>query len=231
MITIIGVGHVFDIGGQVRHIIVSRKPSVVGVELDKERFWALSHREGREGTGVLYKLLAHFQRRMAREYGVEVGDEMLAAANAASEVGADVAFLDMDSATVLNNLWAKMTFEEKVKLLVSTIASLFMGKRQVEKELKRFSEDSKSYIDEFAQQFPSVKKALIDDRDKYIADSVRHLMARYQNIVAVVGDGHVDGIRHHLSDLRPEVIRLQELRSGLSPSSISVSYDLTPPET
>jgi len=227
MITIIGVGHVFDIGGQVRQVIVSRRPSVVGVELDKDRFWALSHREGREGSGVLYKLLAHFQRRMAHEYGVEVGDEMLAATNAAGEVGADVAFLDMDSTTVLNSLWARMAFEEKVKLLVSTFASLFMGKKQVERELKRFNEDSKSYIDEFAEQFPSVKKTLIDDRDKYIADGVRQLVSKYHTVVAVVGDGHVDGIRQHLFDLGPEVIRLKELRSGMSPSSISVSYDLT----
>ncbi len=227
MITIIGVGHVFDIGGPVRQVIITRRPLVVGVELDKDRFWALSHREGREGSGVLYKLLAHFQKRIAREYGVEVGDEMLAATNAAGEVGADVAFLDMDSTTVLNSLWTKMAFEEKVKLLVSTFASLFMGKKQVERELKRFNEDSKSYIDEFAEQFPSVKKTLIDDRDKYIADGVRQLVSKYQNVVAVVGDGHVDGIRQHLMDLGPEVIRLKELRSGLSPSSVSVSYDLS----
>src|SRR4030067_1618152 len=83
MITVIGVGHVFDIGGQVRQAMLDRHPRVVGVELDKARCWSLTNREGREGGGVMYKLLSHFQRKIAHEYGVEVGDEMLAATRTA----------------------------------------------------------------------------------------------------------------------------------------------------
>jgi len=226
MITIIGVGHVFDIGGQVRQVVVSRQPTVVGVELDQERYHALNNRHGREDTGVLYRLLSHFQRRIAHEYGVEVGDEMLAATRAAGEVGADIAFLDMDSGMVLSRLWGSMTFEEKVKLFVSTIAALFVGKKQVEKELKRFDEDRTSYLDEFASQFPSVKKILIDDRDKYIAQGVRQLASKYERVVAVVGEGHVDGILHQLADLGPEVVRLKELRSATPESNASVSFTI-----
>jgi pheromone shutdown protein TraB len=228
MITIIGVGHVFDIGGQVRQVVVSRQPTVVGVELDQERYHALNNRYGREDSGVLYRLLSHFQRRIAHEYGVEVGDEMLAATKAAGEVGADIAFLDMDSATVLSRLWGSMTFEEKVKLFVSTIAALFVGKKQVEKELKRFDEDRTSYLDEFASQFPSVKKILIDDRDKYIAQGVRQLASKYERVVAVVGEGHVDGMLQQLADLGPEVVRLRELRSATPDSNASVSFTIDP---
>jgi pheromone shutdown protein TraB len=230
MITIIGVGHVFDIGGQVRQVVVSRQPTVVGVELDQERYHALNNRHGREDTGVLYRLLSHFQRRIAHEYGVEVGDEMLAATKAAGEVGADIAFLDMDSATVLSRLWGSMTFEEKVKLFVSTIAALFVGKKQVERELKRFDEDRTSYLDEFASQFPSVKKILIDDRDKYIAQGVRQLASKYERVVAVVGEGHVDGMLQQLADLGPEVVRLRELRSATPESNASVSFTVAPPQ-
>jgi pheromone shutdown protein TraB len=230
MITIIGVGHVFDIGGQVRQVVVSRQPTVVGVELDQERYHALNNRHGREDTGVLYRLLSHFQRRIAHEYGVEVGDEMLAATRAAGEVGADIAFLDMDSAMVLSRLWGSMTFEEKVKLFVSTIAALFVGKKQVEKELKRFDEDRTSYLDEFASQFPSVKKILIDDRDKYIAEGVRQLASKYQRVVAVVGEGHVDGVLQQLVDLGPEVVRLRDLRSAKPETNASVSFIISPPQ-
>jgi len=228
MITIIGVGHVFDIGGQVRQVVVSRQPTVVGVELDQERYHALNNRHGREDTGVLYRLLSHFQRRIAHEYGVEVGDEMLAATKAAGEVGADIAFLDMDSAMVLSRLWGSMTFEEKVKLFISTIAALFVGKKQVERELKRFDEDRTSYLDEFASQFPSVKKILIDDRDKYIAQGVRQLASKYERVVAVVGEGHVDGMLQQLADLGPEVVRLRELRSATPDSNVSFSFTIAP---
>jgi pheromone shutdown protein TraB len=123
-----------------------------------------------------------------------------------------------------------MTFEEKVKLFVSTIAALFVGKKQVERELKRFDEDRTSYLDEFASQFPSVKRILIDDRDRYIAEGVRQLAAKYERVVAVVGEGHVDGILHQLVDLGPEVVRLRELRSNASASNASVSFTVDPPQ-
>lgn len=210
-------------------MILDRHPSVVGVELDNARYWALTNRTGREDTGAVYRLLSLFQRRIAHQYGVEVGDEMLAATNAAGEIGADVAFLDMDSAMVLSKLWGSMTFQERVKLFVSTITSLFVGKKQVERELKRFDQDSQSYIDEFAQQFPSVKKILIDDRDQYIADGLRTLASRYERVVAVVGDGHVDGIRRQLADVEPEVIRLRELRQAPPASNASLSFTVVPP--
>ncbi len=229
MITIIGVGHVFDIGRQVRQAILNRQPSVVGVELDRARFHALVHKEGREGAGAVYSLLALFQKRIAHQYGVEVGDEMLAATKAASEIGADIAFLDMDSAMVLNRLWGSMAFEEKIKLLVSTVASLFVRKKHVERELKRFDEDSAAYIDEFAQQFPSIKKILIDDRDRYIANGVRQLATKYDRVVAVVGDGHVDGIQKQLADVGPEVIRLRDLRSLPAQSNATVTFTFSPP--
>ncbi len=230
MITIIGVGHVFDIGGQVRQVVLNRQPGVVGVELDRERYYALSNRQGREDSGVLYRLLSLFQRRIAHEYGVEVGDEMLAAAKAATELGAEIAFLDMDSGMVLSRLWDSMTFEEKVKLFVSTFAAFFVGKKQVERELERFDKDSKSYIEEFAGQFPSVKRILIDDRDRYIAEGVRQLAAKYGKVVAVVGEGHVDGITRQLMDMGPEVVRLRELRSNPSESNASISFAVVPPQ-
>jgi len=186
MITIVGVGHVFDISGQVKDVIFKRQPEIVGVELDRTRYWGLIHRHTREDAGILYRALAHFQRRIAHQYGVEVGDEMLAAVRAAGEIGAQLAFLDMDSAEVLSRLWSQMKFEEKIKLAVSTIASLFVGKKQVERELNKFSRDSNSYMQEFAEHFPSVKKILIDDRNRYIANSLRNLSLKYNRIVAVV---------------------------------------------
>lgn len=224
MITIVGVGHVFDIADQVGQVIRTRQPGVVGVELDKARYEALLDRHVREDTGGLYRLFAHFQRRIARQYGVEVGDEMLAATRAAQAVGADVAFLDMDSSFVLARLWSSMKFEERVKLFVSTFFSMFMGKKQVERELERFDQNSYSYIEEFANQFPSAKRVLIDDRDGHMAEGLRKLTSRYDKIVAVVGDGHVDGIQKRLADLGPEVIRLHDLRTMSPSSNASTSF-------
>ena len=87
MITLLGVGHVFDIGRSIRSEILARHPKVVALELDPVRYHALMSRTPRARGISPLALLAQFQIRIARQYGVEVGDEMVAAARAAQEIG------------------------------------------------------------------------------------------------------------------------------------------------
>ena len=96
VLTLVGVGHVFDLRRQVREVILARRPGVVGLELDRARFAALQQ-GGRRGGPPLYLLMSLFQKRVADMYGTNVGAEMLAAAQAAKDVGARVALLDRDS--------------------------------------------------------------------------------------------------------------------------------------
>src|SRR6266581_9347893 len=86
MITLLGVGHVFDISRAIRAEILGRRPRVVALELDPARYHALMSREPRARGLSPLALLAQFQIRIARQYGVEVGDEMVAASRAAQEV-------------------------------------------------------------------------------------------------------------------------------------------------
>ena len=57
-ITLIGTGHVFDIGAKVREEIRRRSPQVVGIELDPPRFHALrSKTKDRKGLPLSYRIL------------------------------------------------------------------------------------------------------------------------------------------------------------------------------
>jgi pheromone shutdown protein TraB len=237
VITLVGVGHVFDLRRQIREVIAARRPRVVGIELDRVRFVALQNRDTRGDAPVVYRLLSFFQERLAEKYGGRVGEEMLAAADAAKDVGAELALIDRDSSQVFQEVWGNMSFEERVKLLVSAVAGLFITRRRVEKELARFNEDNAAYMDEFAAQFPHVKRVLIDERDAYMARALREIHATRGSVVAVVGDGHVDGLRRQLGDLPLEVIRLKDLRSGQVPpapaapppgpgTSVTFSYEI-----
>lgn len=212
MITIVGVGHVFAISESVKDLIRSRRPEVVCLELDSGRYKALVHREDSRNVPLQYRLLGYFQKRMATKFGTEVGDEMVAAVEAAREVGAKISLIDMDAATVFARLWKRMSFKEKLHLMGGAFVGLFASKERVEKELGRYEESSDQYMELFGEGFPSIKEVLIDDRNKFMASKLSELATQHGSIVAVVGDGHVPGIASGLEGSEVETVRLKELR-------------------
>src|SRR3990170_7029063 len=130
MITLLGVGHVFDIGRAVRESILERRPRVVALELDPTRYQALMSRSPRSRGASILDLLARFQSRIASKYGVEVGDEMVAAARAAQEAGSELALIDDDSREILLRVWKGMAVREKWRLLSSTFIGFFAGQER-----------------------------------------------------------------------------------------------------
>ena len=226
MITLLGIGHVFDIGRATRDAILSRRPKVVALELDPARYAALVQRAPRSrGFGVLH-LVAGIEARVAAEYGVQVGDEMLAAARAANEVGAEVALVDVDSRDVLVRMWRSMSWGEKTRLVVSLVRGMFAGREQVETELARYHQDERSVIDEFARALPTAKRILIDERDAHMAARLADLHRTRGDVVAVVGDGHIHGLRDRLAAESLEVVRLRDLRSPPSGPNASASVSV-----
>jgi pheromone shutdown protein TraB len=227
MITIVGVGHVFDIGNQVKDVIFRRNPSAVCVELDRARYEALMSEEVRGSAPLPYRALAFFQKQIAKKYGQDVGQEMVAAIRSAEEVGAKIFFIDLDSIQVFQRFWRMMSWSEKVKLVVALASSIFIPKSTVDKEIEKFEENEERYIELFGEEFPSAKRILIDDRNVHMAAAIRKLNEEHGNVVAVVGDGHVDGLSQLLGDRELEVIRLKELRSmESSGSTVSFSYHI-----
>jgi pheromone shutdown protein TraB len=213
MITLLGVGHVFDIKQNVENLIVSRQPNLVCVELDRARYHALVSRNPRENAPLIYTLLAKFQENIADKYEVKVGEEMLAAVESAKKIGASLAFIDQEAGAAFQNIWSQMSFKERIKLLTAAVGGLFVRKKRIEKELKNFEQNSEAYMKAFGESFPTVKRELVDNRDKHMAKKIREFDKQFSNIVAVIGDGHILGITKELEDLKPEVIRLSDIRS------------------
>ena len=58
MITLLGVGHVFDLGASIRTAIQTRAPKVVALELDPARFAYLMNRQPRSSRASVIGLLA-----------------------------------------------------------------------------------------------------------------------------------------------------------------------------
>jgi len=213
MIILVGVGHVFDIAEQVRQIIIEHTPVAVGLELDMNRFQGLLARDRGEELPRKGGALARFQERIAKDFGVEAGDEMLAGYKAAAEINAKLVLIDMDINLVLKRITQQMTFREKLKMFGSLFAMPFIRKKTVEKEMERYSEEGETYLNEVGKSFPTIKKVLLDDRNVHMASNLKKMEEQYGTVLAVIGDGHVPGISRILAKHEQKVIRLKEVRN------------------
>lgn len=229
MITLVGVGHVFAISENVKAVIRSRRPALVCLELDPARYHALTHKEEARDIPLQYILLAKFQKRMASKFGTEVGDEMLAGAEGAREVGAKLALIDMDAATIFGDLWRRMSFTEKVRLMGGALVGLVSSKKTVEKEIENYSNDDAKYLEQMGEGFPVIKEVLIDRRNAHMARQITALAVDHPNMVVIVGDGHVPGLVDALKGQPVETVRLKQLREGglvtASPTEYTVTYE------
>jgi len=138
---------------------------------------------------------------MGLNVGVKPGDEMLAAMNTAGELGIPAVMVDRPIAVTLRRAWAKNSFWGKCKLISAMIASAF-DKEEVSPEqieaLKK-SNEMDSMMEELSSYLPTVKEVLIDERDRYLACHIWN--AGGNNIIAVLGAGHLPGVQAHLEKI------------------------------
>ena len=240
MITLIGTGHVFNLSDAIIDIFNEISPDVICVELDKKRYNSLlikskdpnEYHKSRRNLPFLYKILAKFQDNMAKEYGVNAGDEMLTAIKYAENHNLPLELIDMDAQELFLKMLKKMTISEKFKLLLSGIGGLFINKERVEKELKKIENEFDDYIEKIGEKFPTIKKILIDERNNYMTKKIIRLTEEKNNIIACLGDGHIPGISKLLNQENIEfnIIRLKDLRekmmkSDISKASFSIEYN------
>ncbi len=229
MITLIGTGHVFDLTNALHTIFDEKLPEVICIELDPQRFNALLNRQRESNTPsstsknlpFIYRLLARFQQTMAQQYGVNAGDEMLAAAEYARTHQIPLELIDMNAQKLFLNMWRSMSVREKIKLIFSGFSGFFVSKKQVEHELQQFQDNFEDYIEKIGAQFPTIKHELIDKRNDHMVKRILSISDHYTQIVACLGDGHLPGIAKILEEKKQEieVIRLRDLQNKKSVSS------------
>jgi len=212
MIVLVGVAHVIDVAQPIGSLVQHYAPGAVGIELDPGRYRALQEGAPRGKVPLPYRLLAVMQRRLADQFGGEVGAEMLAAADAAKARGAQVLFIDMDAGRLFSSLVRQMPFKERVAMVLSSLGGLFMTRRRVEKELQEFQENEERYMETLGKSFPTVKRVLIDERNEHMARNILRAEGMYGSVLAVVGDGHVEGIRRLIAREDLVAYRLKDLR-------------------
>ena len=140
-----------------------------------------------------------FQRLIGEKLGVQPGAEFFAAIEKAKEVGADLVLADRDIQATLKRTWGNLGLFKKMNATSMLVGSLFSGddieitKEQIEKMKEK--DQLAEMMNEFATENPEIKKPLIDERDEYLMSSIEE--AKGEKIVAVVGAGHVPGMKTH----------------------------------
>ena len=209
---IVGTAHVSQKSVEaVRAAMEEFRPDVVAVELDPARFAVLKQQEeppaiadvlkSHQFTELLVQwTLAHLQRRIGIEVGVEPGAEMKAAIQEAEARHLPLALVDRDIRITLNRFWHSLTLLEKLKMGYALAVSLVSTETQEIDVEELTREDVISLaLQEFRKFAPHGAQALIDERDAYLARQLLALTSRHERVLAIVGAGHVEGIRKLLS--------------------------------
>ncbi|MCL2472735.1 MAG: TraB/GumN family protein, partial [Treponema sp.] len=144
---------------------------------------------------------------MGAELGVKPGEEMKTALDIAKELNIPYALCDREIQITLRRAWANCGIWNKSKLLSSLVSSAFTTEKLSAQEIEDLKNRSEldGMMNELASYLPEVKETLIDERDKYLAakiwTSARDIAVREgsaRRVIAVVGAGHMQGIKNHL---------------------------------
>ncbi len=213
-IIIIGTAHVSKESAElVQSVINEEQPDTVCVELCESRYQAIRQKKKwlemdiikvikEEKAFLLLSnlLLASFQKRIAAKLDVKPGEEMIRAIGTGESVGAEIYLADRDIRITLSRIWRIMGLWQKIKLLFQMVLSLGQVGDIDKEEIERMKQVDilETILSEVGKSVPVLKKILIDERDLYLTSKIRS--APGKKIVAVVGAGHVPGIKNHFND-------------------------------
>ncbi|MCK5774104.1 MAG: TraB/GumN family protein [Thermoplasmata archaeon] len=191
---------------------MGKAPDAVCIELDKIRFDALEQGlRGNEDVPFIFKRLQKIYDKAAESQGASVGEEMLGAVEAARIMNIPYHFIDIEASPMVMDIFQKLTLGQKTKLMGSVLVASVLPKKKMEEGIKQIEENPLEAIKQFEKAFPELKRDLVDYRDTYMSKRLIDISKRFDNIVAVVGEGHIQGIEKNLKKLEYEVIHLSEV--------------------
>ena len=208
-ITLIGTAHVSrESADLVVKVIEEEKPDTVCVELCESRYKAIKEKNRWQNTDLIKVirekksflllsnlLLTSFQKKIGQKLGVKPGEEMIRAMEAADSVGAHIHLADRDIRITLSRTWRLMGLWTKMKLLAQLVTSMGEVDSIKEEDIEKMKDKDvlETLLSEIGETLPELRRILIDERDKYLTEKIRS--APGKRIVAVVGAGHVPGIK------------------------------------
>ncbi len=211
-IILIGTAHVSKASAeQVKEVIEIEQPDAVCIELDAERYQSIKDgnkwkdmdifkviKEKKASLLLMNLAISSFQKRMAKQFGIEAGQEMIQGIESAKEMDAELVLADRNIQITFSRIWGSIGLKGKSMLLMQIIAGIFSKESISEEELEKIKQQDtiNAMLQEFTDHFPKLKKPLIDERDQYLSQKIK--TAPGDKIVAVLGAAHVPGIQKEI---------------------------------
>ncbi len=211
-IYLLGTAHVSHQSvADVRTVMEAVRPDTVCVELCPSRHKAIIHPENWKQMDVfrivkehkalfvlIQLIMSSFYKKIGKKLGIMPGAEMVESIQQAERLGAELVLADRDVNITLKRVWGYLSFWQKLKLLFQLAWSSFDSEELDEQTIEdlKAKDQLEVIMQEMAKSFPGVKQRLIDERDLYLAHKIQEAPGR--TVVAVVGAGHVKGIRDAL---------------------------------
>lgn len=219
-IILLGTAHVSKESTQlVKDVIQEERPDTVCIELCESRYKAIRQKEMWQDTDIIKVirekksfllltnlLLSSFQKRIANKFDVKPGQEMIQAIEIGEALGAKIHLADRDIRITLSRTWRTMGFWSKLKLFFQLILSMGGVDEISEQDIEKIKQHDvlETLLADVGKSLPVLKDILIDERDQYLAHKIK--TAPGNKIVAVVGAGHVPGIKKYWNtdiDIKP----------------------------
>jgi pheromone shutdown-related protein TraB len=231
-ILLVGTAHISQESvALVKEVIQQEQPDGVCIELDEKRYQALTEKKRWQAldlkqiikdkqlsTLMVNLLMSSYQKKLGRQLGVKPGAELLAAAQTANEHNIPITLCDRDVRITLRRAWKSTSLVKKGYLLATLFSSLFDKTEISEEKLAELKKKDvlSELLGEMGDILPNIKKVLIDERDIFLSEKIK--ATKGNHLVAVVGAGHVAGIKRQFnidnSDLLNDLSTIPPISKG-----------------
>ncbi len=226
-ITLLGTAHVSKISADaVKSMLDSGQYDAVAVELCPSRYNAMVHpdalaqmdlfqvvRERKVSMVAASLALGAFQQRIADQFDVKPGAEMLAAIEFTQSKKVPIFLVDREVGITLKRIYHNIPWWQRLNLVSGLLASVVSKEKVSEEDIERLKEGDllESTFSQFSEESQSLFLPLIDERDRYMAARLLREVEKqsFRNILVVVGAGHLRGIEKYLlqsQDNKPEKV-------------------------
>lgn len=216
--------HVRRVEEKIREV----EPDVVAVELDDRRFKRMDRGEEADPmevakelpgpAGLAYLAFSKIQESVVRFQGMETEDtDMNAALRTAAMTDTPVALIDDPMTDTFTNIVDNVSIEDIPEIMArqqemdpEQIEEMQEAqKRMMEnREEVEHGDDVQEMVDNMREFAPGFTEAILDNRDRAMAERLHKIRENGYDAVAVIGAAHHNGILDHLEAFDAEDVDL-----------------------
>ncbi len=214
---IIGTSHISKNSVEdIRGCFRSYKPDIVAVELDRQRLISLMNDEKgsislssirRIGVaGFIFVIIGRYvQKKLGSIVDMQPGSDMKEAVDLARAENKELLLMDRDIQITLRRFSKAFSWKEKFQLMKDILLSPFQKKQRIHFDLNSVPSEEiiESLLGQLKQRYPGLYRALIEERNKFMARRIFLTMKKFpeKKILCVMGAGHHKGFVEDLKKL------------------------------